>query len=142
MDDNSRKSTAGPREDSRNPRILVGEVPDRDSHALLDLVASIDGVFVVGRLLLLVLVGLWVVGADVEFGDGEFDPKVGESLHVCDLVCGRRSRAHDHVSLGADAIDLHAVGLDELDDIQGCGCFGSWRFDGAVGQLGSRKSVL
>lgn len=86
-----RESTTCAREDARHPRILIGEVPNGHTNALLDRVTGSDGGGVVLRLLFVVLACFWVLGADVEFGDGDFEAKGGECLHVRDLVFERRA---------------------------------------------------
>ena len=127
-----RESTARAREDARHPRILVREIPDGHTNALLDLVTGSNGGGVVFRLLFAVLACFRVLGTDVELGDGDFEAKGGERLHIRDLVFERRTGPNDQVVLEADAINLDAVGLHELDDVQCCGRLGAWGFDGAV----------
>lgn len=116
-----RESTARARENAGNPGILVREVPDGHTHALLDLITGSDGGGVVFRLLFVVLACFRVLGADVELGDGDFEAKGGERLHVRDLVFERRTRSDDQVILETDTVDLDAIRLHQLDDVQGRG---------------------
>lgn len=126
-----RKSAASPSKNARNPGVLVRPVPDGYADAFLDFVAGSDRRGVVLSLLLLVLVGLWFIRADVELGDGDFEAQVCEGFHVGYLILERWSRADDEVVLKANAIDLDAVGLNELDDVLSCGGFRAGGFDGA-----------
>ena len=127
-----RESTACARENSRHPRVLIREIPNGHTNAFLDLVAGSDGGGVVFRLLFIVLTCFGVLGADVELGDGDFEAKGGECFHVRDLIFERRAGSNDQVVLEANAVDLDAIGLHQLDDVQGCGRLGAWSFDGAT----------
>ena len=108
-------------EHARHPGVLIGEVPNGHTNALLDLVAGSDGGGVVFRLFFVVLAGFGVLSADVELGNSDFEAKIGECPHVRDLVFEGWAGSNDQVILETNAIDLDAVGLHQLDDVQSCG---------------------
>ena len=57
---------------------------------------------------------------DVKLSDGDLETKLGEGFHVCDLVFKRRAGSDNQMVLQPNAVDLDAVGLCELDDVEGC----------------------
>lgn len=120
--------------DPWNPRILVSPVPDSHTDASGYSPATLNHGSIVLGLLGDCSGGSRRVGADIELGDGDVDSQGGESTHV-GCPRGYRFRAggtNDEMSLHADAIDFHAVRLNELDDVLRAGGFGACSFDVVV----------
>lgn len=111
-----RQSSALAREGLRDPRVLVGPVPDGDANAAGQRLARGDDGLVV-RLLLLEQRRSGGEGhADVELRDGDLDAERGERGKVLLDVAGQG--ADDEVALDADAVDGDAPLLEVLDEVQ------------------------
>lgn len=103
-------------ERARYPRVFVRVVPDRDTDASRDGVASSNDVLIVRLLLRQERVGLGEGHADVELRDGHFDTKSCESLEL-GLQAGG-DLPNDEMTLEANAVDGYAIGLEGLHEVQ------------------------
>jgi hypothetical protein len=113
-------------EDTRNPRVLVGDTPDSDTNASLDSQARLGNALVSISLDLQLLGSSRSVHAEIELGVDNIDAKVGSraksSLESLLVGSGSRSSGSglaSKMSLVANTVDLDAVRLDELDDALG-----------------------
>ena len=63
-------------------------MPERDTHAFIDLLAGEDGGGVICSLLRQILTRIGRVDTYVELGDSDFDTECSESLHIRHLLGG------------------------------------------------------
>jgi len=100
----------------RNPTNLVGPVPDSDTDASLDGLASRDD----GLIILLLLCKRRRVGrsrhANVQLGDSDVDAELGERLDV--LLDGSRHCADNEMALNTNTIDRGVFGLEALHEVE------------------------
>lgn len=127
------------REGRRDPRVLVGPVPDGDTDAAIDGHTRTDDSVVVGLLLLEELRSRGEGHADVELGDRHLDALRSELCPV-----GRealRKLADDKVALEANTIERNAGGLEALDEIEHCSGLGARAFNVVVVDVELRVGV-
>ena len=105
----------------RDPRVLVGPVPNGDPDATGDGHTRRDDGGVVGLLLGEQGRRRRERHADVEFRDGDLEAKRGELLHALDERC--RDLADDEVALEADAVNRDALLLQRRHEVLQCGRF-------------------
>lgn len=103
-------------ERARYPRVFVRIVPDRDTDASRDGVASSNDVLIVRLLLCEKRVGLGEGHADVELRDGYFDAEGRESLELGLQTGG--DLPNDEMALEANTVDGYAIGLEGLHEVQ------------------------
>ena len=120
-----RKSIAKASKDLRHPGVLVSPVPDGDANTLVDSKAGS------GRVV--VSIGLQAVdgvvggdrNTDVKLGVSNIDAERSIALDGGNLGVVAGHAVELEVGLHADAIDLCAVLLDQLDDVLRCGDLGA-----------------
>ena len=112
-----RASRALAGEGARDPRVLVGPVPDGDTDAAVDGHARRDDAVVVRLLLREERRRRGERHADVELGDCDLDALRRERRKVL-LQAGRGELADDEVALEAYTIERHVRGLEALDKVQ------------------------
>ena len=108
------------REGVWHPRVLVGPVPNGDTNARGNGVASRDDVLEVSLLLGEQRGGGGEGHADIELGDGDLDAGGGERLELRLEI--RRDLADNEVALEADTVERNARGLERLDEVEQGGC--------------------
>lgn len=110
-----------------NPRVLVGVIPDGNTNASLDVLASSDDCLVI--LLLLREEGRRSRKGhpDVELGDSHLDTESGESFDV--LLDVTRKSADNEVTLETDTIEGNVGSLELLDEVLESGRFGTGTLD-------------
>lgn len=109
-------------EGAGDPGVLVCEIPDSDTDAVICGEACSDGVHVVSSLLLVTRSGGREGGeADVNLGVGYLDSECGEGLEIGNLRVEIWGLADDEMSLETNSINLDVASLKRLDNIQG-GC--------------------
>jgi len=117
----------------RKPTNLVGPVPDSDTDASLDGLASGDD----GLIILLLLCKRRGVGrsrhANVQLGDSDVDAKLGERLDV--LLDGSRHCADNEMALNTNTIDRSVLGLEALHEVEHSGRLVAKTFDVVVVDL-------
>jgi len=102
-------------EPTRNPRVLVGVIPDRHPNASADVLAGPNDSLVI-LLLLLELRGCdGEVHADIELSDRDVDTEVSEALEV--LLDGGGELADDEMALGTNTIDGDSTLQHVLDEV-------------------------
>ena len=114
------------REDTRNPRVLVGDTPDSHTNASLNSQARLGNALVSISLDLELLGSSRSVHAEIDLGVDNVDAKISSraksSLESLLVGSGSRSSGSglaSKMSLVANTVDANAVGLDELDDALG-----------------------
>lgn len=106
-------------ESAGNPGVLVGPVPDGESHTLGGLDTGLDQVLEVGRLLGKLRVGGGSRHANVDLGVGHFDAERGVGFQGAGQVVLAGGVSNREVALETNTVDLDAVRLDQLDNLQG-----------------------
>lgn len=97
------------------PSYLVSVIPDCDTNTFRNRLACSNDILVVLLLLRQQDIGHWKSHADVEFGDGNFDPKIGKLLDVG--LDGCRDLSNDHVALNTDTVDGDTLRYEALDQV-------------------------
>lgn len=105
-------------EGARHPRVLVGELPDDQAHALGQRQARAHDGHVVARLLR----DRGGVGgqrhADVELGDGDLDAEADEAVEHGHEALHAGRPADRHVALEPDAVDARGRVLHQAHNVQ------------------------
>lgn len=101
---------------TRNPRVLVGKLPEGNSYTSLDIQAGFCDIFIVICLLSELLWGFWELHADIKFGNGNVDFKlIGPDSP--DLLHGVWEFSDNQVSLSTNTIDWNALGFEFADEL-------------------------
>lgn len=153
-----RQGRALPREDTRNPGVLsyalhehkfknksadtnlIGPVPDGDTNAGGNILASLND----GPIVLLLLLELLLSGrqlhADIKLSDSNLNTEAGELAEVLLDCCG--NAAYDEMALYTNTVDGDMLFLERLHEVVHAIGFSAEAFDVVIVDLASPNDVF